>query len=95
MIRQQILYLWLGGGALDTGVVAWAFHDGSNGEGPSLPVEEPPYRSGDAAMRDGWFLLQSPRSVAPKPGEEHYTNYLNHEFIFERRIEVTGDGSLQ
>lgn len=95
MIRQQILYLWLGGGALDTGVVAWAFHDGSNGEGPSLPVEEPPYRSGVAAMRDGWFLLQSPRSVAPKPGEEHYTNYLNHEFIFERRIEVNGDGSLQ
>ena len=95
MIRQQILYLWLVVGALDTGVVAWAFHDGSNGEGPALPVEEPPYRSGVAAMRDGWFLLQSPRSVAPKPGEEHYTNYLNHEFIFERRIAVTGDGSLQ
>ncbi|MEM7366581.1 MAG: hypothetical protein AAF525_21405 [Pseudomonadota bacterium] len=95
MIRQQILYLWLGGGALDTGVVAWAFHDGAKGEGPTLPEDEPPYRSGVAALRDGWFLLQSPRSVAPKPGEEHYTNYLNHEFIFERRVEVPDQENTQ
>lgn len=95
MTRQQILYLWLGGGAMDTGVVAWAFHDGTKGAGPGLPEEEPPYRSGVAALRDGWFLLQSPRAVAPKPGEEHYTNYLNHEFIFERRVDIPDEEDSQ
>ena len=31
MKRQQILYLWLSEGALDTAVIGWAFFDGAKG----------------------------------------------------------------
>ena len=70
-LRQQVLYLWLAEGALDTPTVAWAFHDGCDGRGPALPGDEPPYRTGADALVDGWCLLQSP---APQPlaaGDEH------------------------
>ena len=36
MQRQQVLYLWLAEGALDTGTIAWAFYDGTQGQGPSF-----------------------------------------------------------
>ena len=58
MHRQQVLYLWLAEGALDTGTIAWAFHDGTKGKGPGLPDCEPPFANGVAALEDGWFLLQ-------------------------------------
>ena len=35
--RQQVLQLWLQSAALDTGVAAWAFHDGTDGAGPGRP----------------------------------------------------------
>ena len=31
-MQQQVLYLWLAEGALDTGTIAWAFYDGTQGE---------------------------------------------------------------
>ena len=83
MLRQQVLYLWLSEGALDTPVVGWAFHDGAAGRGPRLPGEEPPYADGVAALRDGWRLLQSP---PPPPADGTETGYLQHEFVFERRV---------
>ncbi|MDG1368191.1 MAG: hypothetical protein P8I99_03865 [Acidimicrobiales bacterium] len=86
--RQQVLYLWGSGSSLDSGVVAWAFHDGSDGAGPGLPGADPPYDTGTAALRDGWFLLQSAQLIAPPPGLEHTNSYLEHEFVFERRVEV-------
>ena len=52
MHRQQVLYLWLAEGALDTGTIAWAFHDGTKGEGPGLPDCEPPFANGVAALED-------------------------------------------
>jgi hypothetical protein len=85
VVRQQVLYLWLSEGALDTPVVGWAFHDGAAGRGPRLPGEEPPYADGVAALRDGWRLLQSP---PPPPADGYETGYLQHEFVFERTIEV-------
>ena len=88
MERQQVLYLWLAEGALDTATIAWAFHDGSRGRGPSLPEGEPPYETGVAALEDGWFLLQSPAPYSLEPGREHGVSYLPNEFVFERRIEV-------
>ena len=88
MERQQILYLWLAEGALDTEAVAWAFYDGTRGRGPELPAGEPPYKTGLAAMEDGWFMLQSPAPYNLQPGLEHETSYLPNEFIFERRIAV-------
>ena len=88
MQRQQILHLWANGSALDSASVAWAFHDGAEGRGPSLPDATPPYASGVAALRDGWMLLQSTQLVPPGPGDEHRNSYLEYEFVFERRVEV-------
>ena len=87
-VRQQILYLWLAEGALDTETVGWAFHDGSAGKGPALPADEPPYATGLAALEQGWCLLQSPAPYPLHPGSEHDTSYLPNEFIFERRVDV-------
>ena len=56
--------------------------------GPGLPDADPPYKSGEAALRDGWFLLQSAQLIPPPPGLEHTNSYLEHEFVFERRVDV-------
>ena len=87
MQRQQILYLWLSEGALDTETIAWAFHDGAEGRGPALPEGEPPYKTGVHALRDGWCMLQSPAPYSLHPGLEHETSYLPNEFVFERRVD--------
>lgn len=85
--RQQILHLWLASAALDTNVVAWAFHDGAGGVGADHPIPptDPPYRTGVDALVDGWFLLQAPGplGLATTNGE------LPCEFVFERRVTVT------
>ncbi len=86
--RQQVLYLWMAGSALDSYVVGWAFHDGTDGSGPSIPEGEPPYGTGVDALRDGWMLLQSSQLHPPFPGQEHRNAYLDHEFVFERRIDA-------
>ena len=86
-MRQQVLYLWLAEGALDTAAIAWAFYDGTKGQGPQLPDVEPPYANGLAALEDGWCLLQSPSPYTLQPRQEHDVSYLPNEFIFERRIE--------
>jgi hypothetical protein len=61
MQRQQVLYLWASGSALDSGTVGWAFHDGTDGTGPNLPDASPPYANGVAALRDGWSRPNSSR----------------------------------
>ena len=91
MIRQQILYLWMGGSSLDDGVIGWAFHDGADGDGPALPDADPPYTTGVGALRDGWLLLQSAQLIAPRPGEEYVNSFLEYEFVFERRTGVADD----
>ncbi len=88
MTRQQVLYLWLAEGALDVQVVAWAFHDGTKGQGPGLPEGDPPYPTGVAALEDGWMLLQSPPPPPLGDGGEVQPGYLQHEFVFERRVDV-------
>ena len=90
-VRQQVLYLWASGSALDSDTVGWAFHDGTAGAGPGLPPHadgEAPYASGEAALHDGWMLLQSAQLVPPTPGTEHRNAYLEYEFVLERRIEL-------
>lgn len=86
MKRQQILYLWLAEGALDTATVAWALYDGATGNGPALPAGEPPYANGLAALEDGWFMIQSPAPYQLQSGHEYETSYLPNEFIFERTV---------
>jgi hypothetical protein len=39
-------------------------------------------------MRDGWMLLQSSQLTAPLPGSEHLNDYLEYEFVFERRVDT-------
>jgi hypothetical protein len=87
-LRQQILYLWLAEGALDTETVGWAFHDGTSGAGPQLPEAEPPYATGLAALQQGWFLIQSPAPYPLHAGAEYEVSYLANEFVFERRIDL-------
>ncbi|MDJ0848575.1 MAG: hypothetical protein QNK04_09375 [Myxococcota bacterium] len=94
-LRQQVLYLWLEEGALDTSVVGWALHDGSRGQAPGLPEPQPgrpPYATGVAALEDGWFLLQSPVLHPLVAGAELAISYLPHEFVFERRVDVPDPG---
>ena len=95
--RQQVLYLWAAGSALDSPTVGWAFHDGTDGAGPDLPTDvcdgaaregSPPYGSGVAALRDGWMLLQSAQLVPIATGHEHQNSYLQYEFVFERRATI-------
>jgi hypothetical protein len=87
-VRQQILQLWLAEAALDSPVVAWAFHDGCDGRGPSLPTGEPPYATAVAALRDGWCLIQAPSPQGVAPGAEHDTGPLRNEYVLERRVEL-------
>lgn len=91
--RQQVLYLWMDGSSLDEKVIAWAFHDGTAGTGPPLPDPGtpggPPYTNGVRALEDGWMLLQSAQLVPPAPGQEHVNSYLEYEFVFERRIDLS------
>jgi hypothetical protein len=91
--RQQVLYLWMDGSSLDEKVIAWAFHDGTAGAEPSLPDPStpggPPYTNGVGALEDGWMLLQSAQLVPPAPGQEHINSYLEYEFVFERRIDLS------
>ena len=86
--RQQVLRLWLTTSALDTGTAAWAFHDGSDGAGPAVPNSSPPYRNGVDALRDGWFLIQTPSAATPVLDGEalHRNTALEFEFVFERRV---------
>lgn len=96
-MRQQVLSLWMAGSALDENVIAWAFHDGTNGTGPALPDPQqaggPPYSSGLCALQDGWMLLQSAQLIPPAPGQERENSYLEYEFIFERRIDISDEAN--
>jgi len=91
--RQQVLYLWMAGSSLDEKVVGWAFHDGTEGAGPQLPEPkrpgDGPYSNGLCALQDGWMLLQSAQLTSPAPGQEHLNAYLEYEFVFERRVDLS------
>ena len=84
--KQQVLNLWLAESALDTFVIGWAFYDGTSGYIPTIPLEDPPYKIGTDALKDGWFLIQSPALPMSLPGSEHNISYLPNEFVFERRF---------
>ena len=85
--RQQVLFLWLDDSALDARVLGWSFHDGG-GDGSVLDGE-PPYPTGEAALRDGWRLIQVSPLIPPALGAEHTTSFLRHEFLFERIVEFS------
>ncbi len=84
-----MLVLYLASSALDSTVIGWAVHDGSNpaGNGPGDSAE-PPYRTGVEALADGWRLIQASPLIAPPRGQEFQTDYLKYEFFFEQIIET-------
>ena len=85
--RQQVLFLWLAEPSLNSAVIAWAFHDGTNGRGPQ-PTGEQPYADGIAAMGDGWRVFQVSQQQRPIAGEEHLNAHLVNEFVLERLIDT-------
>ena len=88
--RQQVLFLYLTSSAMDSYAVAWAFHDGTDGFGPSIPDRgpAPPYIRGTDALRDGWRLIQATALQSPAPGSEHEAGYFRNEFVYERIVDV-------
>ena len=61
----------------------------SNGLPEGAHPGGPPYSNGTSALRDGWMLFQSAQLNPPMPGQEHMNSYLEYEFVFERRVQVT------
>jgi hypothetical protein len=88
--RQKILVLYLANSALDSGVKGWTLYDGTGATRPTTgDSDKPPYKSGLAALLDGWRCIQFPQLIAPYPGAEYSTSFQNNEFVFEKMIEVT------
>ncbi len=82
--------LYLESSALDTRVIAWAMYDGSGEHRhTSGDAAEPPYRTGLAALRDGWRLIQASPLVQHAEGDEFRTGYLKYEFFFEKLVPVS------
>ncbi len=88
--RQKVLVLYLANSALDSPVVGWAQYDGT---GKTFHMagdaDQPPYKTGLAALRDGWRLFQASQLLPHARGEEFDLAYLKYEFYFERIVEVT------
>ena len=87
--RQKVLVLYLANSALDSPVVAWSEYDGT---GAKLHMagdrDEPPYKTGLDALRDGWRLFQASQLLPHARGEEFDLAYLKYEFFFEQIVEV-------
>ncbi|RFC70786.1 hypothetical protein [Streptomyces sp. AcE210] len=86
-VRQQVLVLYLGTSALDSEVVGWSRYDGTGDTRPTTgDSDEPPYKTGIAALADGWRLFQAAQLVPAPPGGEYGTSFLKHEFFFEKLV---------
>jgi hypothetical protein len=89
--RQKVLVLYLSNSALDSNVLAWSIYDGTGKAGHTTgDSDEPPYKTGLEALRDGWRVIQFPQLIPPYPGDEYATSFLKHEFIFEQLEDVDG-----
>ncbi|MDA0790628.1 MAG: hypothetical protein O2780_14360 [Proteobacteria bacterium] len=87
-VRQQVMVLYLSSSALDSGVVGWAFYDGTGNQRHAPGAQdEPPYRTGLGAMEDGWRLIQASPLVSHIAGQEFRTDYLKYEFFFEKLVQ--------
>jgi hypothetical protein len=92
--RQQILVLYLSSSALDARIIGWANYDGTGDtEHMAGDQSEPPYRTGLAALRDGWRLIQASPLQQHDRGEEFRTGYLKYEFFFEQWVEVSTENA--
>lgn len=89
MRRQRVLVLYLGNSALDSPVIAWANYDGTGRtRHMSGDRDDPPYRTGVDALKDGWRLFQASQLMPHERGAEFDVAYLKYEFWFEQLEEV-------
>lgn len=87
-VRQHVLVLYLENSALDSRVIAWANYDGSGTtRAMTGDSEQPPYRTGLHALREGWRLFQASSMQQHGSGDEFRTGYLKYEFFFEKLID--------
>ena len=88
LLRQQVLVLYLRSSALDAQVVGWANYDGT-GQTTHMAgdADEPPYKTGLDALKDGWRLFQASQLDPHTPGDEFRTSYLKYEFFFEKLVD--------
>ena len=88
-LRQKLLILYLASSALDSPVMSWSIYDGtSNDIQTTGDSAAPPYKTGLAAMKDGWRVIQFPQLIPPYPGLEYTTSFQRNEFIFEQLEET-------
>lgn len=89
MRRQKVLVLYLANSALDAPVVGWSVYDGT---GQTFHMagdnDQPPYRTGLEALKDGWRLFQASQLLPHEKGAEFDLAYLKYEFFFEQIVEV-------
>ncbi|MGW3939398.1 hypothetical protein [Streptomyces phaeochromogenes] len=92
-VRQQVLVLYLCTSALDSPTVGWALYDGTGRTSPTTgDSDEPPYETGVAALCDGWRLIQAAQLIPPNPGHEYDVSFLQHEFFFEKLVDLDNAG---
>jgi hypothetical protein len=88
-LRQRVLVLYLATSALDTPVIGWSEYDGTGAtQHMAGDSEEPPYKTGLDALKDGWRLIQAAPLAAHAPGDEFRTSYLKYEFFFEKLEQI-------
>lgn len=87
--RQKLLVLYLGNSTPDSHVIGWSIYDGTGEETfEATGNSEPPYKTGLCAMKDGWRLIKFPELKSPVKGQEFDLGYLEHEFVFEKWINM-------
>ncbi len=87
--RQKVLVLYLANSALDAPVIGWALYDGSGAvRHMAGDSDEPPYKTGVEALKDGWRLFQASQLLPHPRGEEFDLAYLKYEFFFEQIVEA-------
>jgi hypothetical protein len=88
-MRQQVLVLYLANSALDAPTIAWAVYDGTGETRPMAgDTDQPPYRTGVDALKDGWRLFQAAQILPHTRGDEFDLAYLKYEFFFEKLVEA-------
>jgi len=85
--KQQILLLYLGGSDLGSVVIGWTLYDGTNRYNyDNNESNEPIYKTGTDALRDGWHIVQWPALQNPNPADGDESGFLPFEFVFERKV---------
>ncbi len=83
--RQLLLYLTAGSTNLRSGIVGWVFYDPTKDHEPTLPSDEPPYRSVLDAMADGWQVVQFPVSKMYEY-KDLGNDYVGFDYILQKWV---------